>query len=62
MDQNGRIFDWLTAPPAYNPSGKSNLVIIPQQGYLREIIDPYAKRRVELKHGITNMGPYKSES
>lgn len=60
MDQSGRIYDRLTIPPEYNPSGKSKLVIIPKQGYLREIIDRYAKQRVELKHGITNMGVYRN--
>jgi len=60
MDQNGRLYDRLTVPPEYNPSGKSKLLIIPQQGYLREIIDRYAERRVELKHGITNMGVYRN--
>lgn len=58
MDQKGRFYDQLTVPSEYNPTGKSKLLFIPQKSYMREVLERYVQRRVELKHGITNIGIY----
>jgi len=60
MDHKGRFYDQLTVPPEYNPTGKSKLLFIPQKSYMRDVLERYAQRRVELNHGTTNIGTYRN--
>lgn len=59
MDDKGRIYNQLTIPPEYNPSGKTKLIFIPQTGYLRQILDRYVQFRIDHEQFITNLGIYR---